>query len=92
MTRDHAERIAIDVLGFLATDPVRLQRFLALSGLEAGHLREAAQEPAFLAGILAHVAGDERTVVDFCEASGHPTEAPGEALKALGGGNSWGSV
>ncbi len=60
-----AEQIAISALGYLADDPARLDRFLALSGLNPQSLRAAAGEPGFLAAVLDHVAGDERQMLDF---------------------------
>lgn len=86
MTTDEAERIAIDVLGFLAGDAVRLNRFMAMTGIESGQLRQAAREPAFLTGVLAHVAGDERTLIDFAASSGHSPDAAAAALRVLGRG------
>ncbi|VAW16624.1 hypothetical protein MNBD_ALPHA09-1137 [hydrothermal vent metagenome] len=85
MTTDEAERIAIDVLAFLAGDEKRLHRFVAMTGIDMDRLRQAAREPAFLAGVLAHVAGDERTLIDFAAASGHSPDAAAAALRALGG-------
>ncbi len=85
MTNDEAEAIAIDMLGYLANDEVRLERFLALSGIDMEVLRAAAQEPAFLAGVVAHIAGDERTLIDFAQKSGHPPEAASAALRKLAG-------
>lgn len=95
MTPDEAERIAIDVLKFLAGDEERLRRFLALTGIDMERLRQAAGEPAFLAGVLAHIAGDERALIDFAAASGHSPDVAAAALNALGGrdmgggGNLW---
>ena len=54
-----AEEIAIGALGFLATDPERLGRFLSLTGLGPENLRAAAGEPAFLLSVLDYVAADE---------------------------------
>ncbi len=89
MTSEEAEHIAIAVLGYLATDPVRLDRFLAMTGIEQQDLRAAAQEPTFLTGVLAHIAGDEKTLEDFATATNHAPEAPLEALRALGGRDIW---
>jgi len=85
MTNDEAETIAIDMLGYLAKDEVRLERFLALTGISMDVLRAAAREPAFLAGVVAHISGDERTLMDFAEKTGHPPEAASAALHSLGG-------
>jgi hypothetical protein len=54
LTKDAAESMAIEVLGFLAEDPARLDRFLALSGLGLHNLQAAAEEPGFLAAVLDH--------------------------------------
>jgi hypothetical protein len=59
LTKAAAESIAIEVLTFLAGNPARLDRFLALSGLGRDNLRAAAGEPEFLAAILDHLASDE---------------------------------
>jgi hypothetical protein len=54
-----AEDIAIRALGFLASEPERLGRFLSVTGLGPENLRAAAREPRFLASVIDHVAGDE---------------------------------
>ncbi len=64
-TRDRAETLAITALAFLAEEPERLGRFLALTGIEAQSLRDAAREPNFLLGVLDHLAGDERLLSEF---------------------------
>ncbi len=47
LTKAAAESIAIEALTFLAGNPARLDRFLALSGLGWDTLRVAAGEPGF---------------------------------------------
>src|SRR5262245_55822601 len=54
-SREAAESLAIQALNFLATEPARLSRFLALSGLEAQSIRTAAAESGFLAGVLTYL-------------------------------------
>jgi hypothetical protein len=54
-----AEDIAIRALGFLASEPERLGRFLSITGLGPENLRAAAREPRFLASVIDHVATDE---------------------------------
>lgn len=54
-----AEEIAIGALGFLASDPERLGRFLSVTGLGPENLRAAAGDPAFLISVLDYVASDE---------------------------------
>src|SRR5262245_24207425 len=65
VTRESAEMLAIQALNFLAEEPERLGRFLAVTGLEAQSLRDAAREPNFLLGVLDHLAGDERLLTEF---------------------------
>lgn len=79
LTKIAAESMAIEVFTFLAGDPARLNRFLALSGLGRDNLRAAAGEPEFLAAILDHLAGDERLLLAFAAISGH---APATVAKA----------
>jgi hypothetical protein len=64
-TRETAEMLAIQALSFIAEEPERLGRFLAVTGLEAQSLRDAAREPNFLLGVLDHLAGDERLLTEF---------------------------
>ena len=65
LSQDDAEALAIAALGFLADDPERLSRFLALSGLTAESLRRAAAAPGFLGAVLDHLEGDDRLLVAF---------------------------
>ncbi|SFK12460.1 DUF3572 domain-containing protein [Methylocapsa palsarum] len=65
-----AEALAIEVLGFLASDLERLERFMSLSGLGVENLREAAAEPGFLAAVLDHLASDEALLLAFAANSG----------------------
>src|SRR6266481_9055573 len=60
-----AEDLAIAALGFIAAEPERLGRFLAMTGIGPDSIRDAAREPRFLAGVLDHVAGDETLLRAF---------------------------
>lgn len=79
------EALAIEALGFLAGDPERLSRFLALSGLGPGNLRRAAAEPGFFLAVLDHLAADERLLVAFAAAQGIDPAAIVAAREALAG-------
>ena len=83
MDTESAEQMAIAALGFVAADPVLLPRFLAISGIEASHIRQAAREPGFLAGVLQFLMAHEPTLAAFCEASGNAPASVAAALKAL---------
>lgn len=65
--KDVAATLAIAALNFIAGEPERLGRFLALSGIGPESIRTAAQDPDFLAGVLDHVCGDETLLVAFAE-------------------------
>lgn len=62
-------RIAIEALGFVASDMDLLGRFLAVSGLGPETLRAAASDPNFLLGVLEFLMSDESALLVFCENS-----------------------
>jgi len=76
---DAARELAIVALGFIARDTEELSRFLALTGIDPGAIRAAAEEPGFLAGVLAYISGNERTLLAFAT---HASVAPEEIEKA----------
>ncbi len=82
-TSKDAEAIAIEALVFVASDPELLPRFLALTGIEASAIREAAREPGFLAGVLQFILAHEPTLMQFSESSGIPPANIGAALRRL---------
>lgn len=86
-TRENAEALAIGALGFIAGDPELLPRFLAITGIEAGAIRQAAREPGFLAGVLQFILAHEPTLLRFAEETGAAPAAVGAALRALPTGN-----
>ena len=65
LTRALAEDMAVAALTFIAQDGEQLGRFLALSGLEPGNLREAAGNPGFLVGVLDYLSSDESLLLAF---------------------------
>ena len=67
MTRELAETVAIQALTFIAEEPERLGRFLALTGIGPESLRDAAREPNFLLGVLDHLAADEALLREFAK-------------------------
>lgn len=83
--REFGENLAIQALGFLAQDEERLGRFLSLAGIGPESIREAAADPAFLAGVLDHVASDESLLLAVAEHVGVKPEAVMRALAALSG-------
>lgn len=81
--RENAEALAIQALGFVAADPELLPRFLAITGIEAQAIRQAAREPGFLAGVLQFIAAHEPTLLRFSEETGIPPQQVSSALRAL---------
>ncbi len=81
--RESAEALAIRALGFVAADPELLPRFLAITGIEAQSIRQAAREPGFLAGVLQFILAHEPTLMRFSEESGIPPQQVSAALRAL---------
>lgn len=83
----NAEQIAISALGFLASDPDLMPRFLSLSGIEANQIRQAALEPGFLAGVLGFFLAHEPSLMKLCDAIGVEPRAVQAAARALPSGN-----
>ncbi len=77
--RKRQRGVAIAALAFIAQEPERLGRFLALSGLGPDFLRAAAGQPDFLAGVLDHVLGDETLLLAFAQ---HADINPEEVTRA----------
>ncbi|MEA2937806.1 MAG: hypothetical protein QOC56_1310, partial [Alphaproteobacteria bacterium] len=72
-------------LSFIAGEPERLGRFLALSGIGPESIRAAAREPGFLLGVLDHVAGDEALLLAFASQNEIDPETVARARSALAG-------
>jgi hypothetical protein len=81
-----ADLLAVQALAFLGEDPERLGRFLALSGIGPSDIRNAAQEPGFLAGILEHIAGDQALLAAFAAHAGISPAEVDKARRALAPG------
>ncbi|QND52712.1 DUF3572 domain-containing protein [Phyllobacterium sp. 628] len=86
MNLNAAQDLAIQSLVFLAQDAELLPRFLALTGITADQIRQAAQEPGFLAGVLQFYLAHEPTLMKFCEANETDPALFQEALRLLPGG------
>lgn len=64
---EEAQGIATEALLQLSQDPEQIGRFLAFSGIGPQMIREAAEEPGFLAGVLEFYMMDETLLLAFCE-------------------------
>ena len=79
------EVLGLAALGFLAAEPERLVRFLALTGLTLEDLRGRAGEPSLLAAVLDHLLGDESLLFVFAESQAlHPAEVADARRKLPG--------
>lgn len=80
-----AEEIGARALAFLAGEPARLARFLALTGLEPGDIRKQIDAPELLSAVLDHLARDEPLLLVFAAGAHLPPEDVGRALSVLQG-------
>jgi uncharacterized protein DUF3572 len=83
---EFAQGLAIAALGFIAAEPERLGRFLAVTGIGPESIRQAAGEPHFLAGVLDHVAEDESLLLAFAAQQGIDPNEVMRARATLAGG------
>ena len=87
--REAAEALALRALAFLAEDPERLGRFLALTGLGPAELRMRAGDADLLGGVLDHLLEDERLLLAFAAASAFRPEEVVRARRLLPGAALW---
>ncbi len=83
--REAAEILAIQALSFIAAEPERLNGFLGSTGLTLDGLRESANEPDFLAGVLEHMLADESLLLAFADSTAIDPADVTRARAALGG-------
>ena len=86
-SREEAEATAISALGFIAGDAELLPRFLAVTGIEAASIREAAREPGFLVGVLDFLLAHEPSLMRFAAESGADPASIAEARRILANGD-----
>lgn len=82
-TPSDAESLAIKALAFLAGDPERLGRFLAITGLGPETIRKAASNPGFLAAVLDYLSSDETLLVTFAANAGVAPEKVSQARSLI---------
>lgn len=85
MTSREAETLALRALAFLATEPERIEPFLATTGLGPATLRSAAQEPGFLLAVLDHLCANDSLLLEFAGNLSLNPELIGEAREILSG-------
>jgi hypothetical protein len=82
---DAAERLAIEALGFIASDATRLTQFLAATGYDPAAIRDEAGSPEFLAGVLDFLLGDESLLLVFTSHSGTDPKLIAASRRILAG-------
>ena len=85
MTPNEAEIVALQALAHVVSDPDLSAGFMGANGLAPQDMRAGASDPAFLAALLDYLCQRDDWVVAFCDAHGHPYEAPLRARYALPG-------
>ena len=86
LAKESAEVLAIEALGWLASDEDLLPVFLGSTGVSVSELRGRAQEPEFLASVLDFLLQDDAWIARFAEATGNAPELVMRARAALPGG------
>ncbi len=80
-----AASLAIAALSWIAADGEQMSRFMALTGIEPAHIRGAAGEPGFLAGVLDFLLSHEPTLLRFCDDNDVAPATIARASLTLGG-------
>ena len=83
---DAAELLALQALGWLASNDELLPTFLSACGASLEDMAGAARDPAFLASVLDFLLNDDAWVIAFCDATGHKYTEPMTARAYLPGG------
>jgi Protein of unknown function (DUF3572) len=65
-----ASVIALNFINFVASEEIRLERFLALTGISLADLKTGAQDPAFQGFILDYAMQDETLILEFAAMEG----------------------
>jgi len=66
LSREQAETLALEALGFLAGTPDVLARFLGSAGIDVPELRRRASDPDMLRAVLEFLLTDDTLAGDFC--------------------------
>lgn len=78
-----ADQVAIDALGYIASEPDLMKRFLDLTGIEASGIREAASQPGFFVGVLDFMLANERDLEEYAYRTGANPETLSIAREKL---------
>ena len=82
-TKEQAEIVAIQALGYLAGAPEELEKFISVTAMDSNDLTKCAHSADGLAGILDYVCQDESILLGFCSEYDIRPDDPMRALHAL---------
>ncbi|RED49836.1 DUF3572 domain-containing protein [Aestuariispira insulae] len=85
VTQEQAELLAASALSFIAQDPDRLGRFLAMTGIGPSEIRGRINDPAFMGGLLDFLLAHEPDLLEFVEFAGVEPTFPKMARRSLPG-------
>ena len=84
--QEAAETLALQALGWLATQEDLLASFLGATGASMSDMARDARDPVFLGAVLDFLLMDDTWIIAFCDATDLPRTAPAEARAQLPGG------
>lgn len=67
LTKEEAEIIAVAGLSYLAAEPERIGRFLAITGLGPENIRSASRDSSFFPALLDYLLANETELVAFSD-------------------------
>jgi Protein of unknown function (DUF3572) len=85
ISASEASTIVLNLIAFIASDEVQLERFSALSGISLFDMKTGAIKPEFQAFVLDYALQDEKLIIDFSILSGTKPEVLQFARFALPG-------
>lgn len=85
INEEAAQAIAISAIAYMSEEEDYLQRFFAITGLDADQMRGAVGEPSFLVGVLDFFLADEKSLLAFTDAKNIDPEKVDLARQLLAG-------
>lgn len=86
-SRERAEILGVNALGWLIDQEDHLLAFLSMSGAGIDDLRSRVADPEFLGAVMDFILTDDSLVVSFAESQKIKPEMVFEARQALPGGD-----
>lgn len=85
MKRETAQTLAIEALGWLASNDEIGPLFMGSTGTSAADMAARADDPDYQLSVLEFLTMDDGWIQAFCDAQGHPYDAPMTARLVLAG-------